>query len=208
MSVQEARAVLKSAKFLQSCVAGRHVFAKRKCASVLKEDMTEEQAREADASHMAAINRFTRALIALNNKRHAAIGVVVNEAEKPNCPKSKSRGSNTKKEKGGSKKQKHKKPTQGVTNVFSLLMDEVEEALDNLQIGDGESKHDTNNTGSTDGGHHMEESEAGHDTENEMEIIEAFLATEVMLVKDTVLQILQSDYLEEISTNIWGSVTK
>ena len=69
MTISQAKTILKSARFLRLCVAGRAVF-------------TERCVERRDFGHVFAENKFGRALVALNNKRAQAIATASKDPKK------------------------------------------------------------------------------------------------------------------------------
>jgi hypothetical protein len=62
MNQSQAQTILKASRFLRLCIAGRTVYS-QSCVE------------QRDIGHIKAENLFTRALVALNNRRHDAIQI-------------------------------------------------------------------------------------------------------------------------------------
>lgn len=182
MDLLQAHTILKAARFLRLCVAGRTVYT-QKCVA------------QRDIGHLYAENLFSRALIALNNKRSEAIQVA-SRGQKITKKKS---GKN--KKRGGQKSVTERAET---ANLFSLLTDaleDVNEPMETLHIDEAKADQGEVKTG--------DKEEVGPSTDTKDAdlapgaFIEAFLDQEVDSMKDTVNYILAADHMSDISHRIW-----
>ena len=181
LSQSQAQTILKASRFLRLCVAGRTVYSQN-CVKLR------------DIGHIEAENLLTRALTALNNRRHDAIQI----ASRHDAKKSKK----TRSKKSGGKKS----PTKNAANnnLYGLLsdaLDDVTKTMDGLEVDDTVDEQAV-------------DEQAGEEEEGKEEVtetqdlapgdfMEAFLEQEVNIMKDTVNYILAADHISDISDTIW-----